>query len=66
MPCLSSGTGPENWLFSRWSSVRKRRLVKEEGMGPEKLLSEIHIFFREANWEKKSEGIWPEKWLRAK
>ena len=59
MPYLSSGTKAKNWLFSSWSSERKQRLVKEQRMGPENLLVEIHIFFRKANWEKKLEGIWP-------
>ena len=38
MSCLSSGTRPENWLFSRWSSDKKRRLVMDSGMGPVNLL----------------------------
>lgn len=65
MSCLNSGMGPENWLFSRWSSVRKRRVVRELGMVPENLLSEIHTFLREAKLEKKSGGIGPENWFRA-
>jgi len=66
MSCLRSGTGPENWLFSRWSSERKRRVVKDSGMGPVNLLLESHIFFKEANWEKKSAGMGPENWLLVK
>ena len=41
--------------------------VPLNGISGDKLpIVKVHIFFKEANCEKKSEGIWPENWLWAK